>query len=231
MTNNDEKIERVIGEALALFERGVPQDEIMRRYAGYEAELKGVFDAIEAARQGGKAVLPNRKLLATIIERVTERGAFGYSYQGVIKGRTSTREILSEISNTLMSWKTWVPIGVVAAAVIVFVITQFGGTDVSGLSMRDIEDEADALDGLMVASDLQGDLEFETGLSGELDFALTGDSGAAAAATPTAGGAAGAQDPLGLGTIQNEASAVGFGSDFDSFFSSEGGVNSALSDL
>lgn len=229
---NDEKIEKVIGEALALFERGVSREEIKRRYAGYETELKGVFEAIEAARQGAKEALPSRELLVKILEGVTKGDAFGYSYERVTKGRTSTREgILSEISNTLMSWKTWVPIGVVAVAVIVFAVAQFGGTDVSGLSMRDIEDEADAILGLTAENDLESDLALEAGLSEELDVALGGVSGTTAAATPQAGGTVGAQDPLGLGTIQSEASGVGFGSDFDSFFSSESGVNSALSDL
>ncbi len=194
-------------------------------------EEKQEKEAAERLTALKNEVLPSRALLSKIVDDVTKRQSFGYSYERIAKGRTSTREgILSEFTNTFMSWKTWVPIGVVAAVIIVFVVTRLGGTGASGLSMRAIDDEAAALEGFVVDGDLDDDLMLDASVSEEL-AALSGDSSGAVAATPVAGGAPGAQDPFGFATIQNEASGVGFGSDFDNFFSSEGNVNSALSDL
>jgi hypothetical protein len=142
MNNNDEKIFEIMNEALKLKDEGKTIPEILDGYPEYRKELEEMFSTINFLNQEKEKIAAPQDVLRKIvtneeISRYLERGgeykekirmgAFGLpkpqaeARYSDAKGRAS--EILSQITNRMTNrWKIFVPVGIVALAIIALAI-------------------------------------------------------------------------------------------------------------
>lgn len=220
MNGDTGKIEEVLSKALAMLEEGQAKEQIYASFPEYRQEIDEMLEGVAILEAGKSHVLPHKELLVKIIEGVTERGGFGYTYnRGGTKGRPSIqRGIVNEIESLLMSWKTWVPLGVVAVIVIILVASQGGsGGSSSDLSLSALQGEEMGID--------QIDFSLDDVVITDPDF----DSSLGVTVQP-AGGVT-TKDPFGSSAIDKESNAVGFDSNLNTFFSDINDIDSSLSNL
>jgi DNA-directed RNA polymerase subunit F len=102
MNTNPENLEKIMGEALELKEKGKTISEILDWYPEYKKELKKMFQTIDILSREKEKILPSKELLTkilselTIEKSVTEKEFSRYLYRGEkmpdfsgFKGRTS----------------------------------------------------------------------------------------------------------------------------------------------
>ncbi len=131
-SNNNEKLENVLGEALKFYEEGKSIPEILDLFPEYKKDLEEIFEVIELVRQGKDAIEPSKEVLSEMLNRIPSNGVTylkirRYPYGGGIKGRTSfIRNIINQIHKSMnLNWKIAFPIvGIVAIIAVLLIYSQ-----------------------------------------------------------------------------------------------------------
>ncbi len=133
ITNNNEKLEKILSEAIELQEKGKSIPEILNLFPEHKETLQEIFQTITILKTQKAQIAPTKELLAQIISRlkvnegVTKQESSRYLYRGTKKGRSSLITIIKNQYTMATKWKIIVPVGILALVVAVIMVTQLGG--------------------------------------------------------------------------------------------------------
>jgi len=128
--NDDDKIIKIIDEAMMFYEKGKSRREIFDLFPERQTELQKMFQIIENLRDEGKKIEAPKELLIKIlaglpeIENVTDF-QFNRSLnkeeeeKSKRKGRSSTNYIIQIYDLMTTKWKIWAPLGIVSVAILI----------------------------------------------------------------------------------------------------------------
>jgi len=128
--NDDDKIIKIIDEAMMFYEKGKSRREIFDLFPERQTELQKMFQIIENLRDEGKKIEAPKELLIKIlaglpeIENVTDL-QFNRSLnkeeeeKSKRKGRSSTNYIIQIYDLMTTKWKIWAPLGIVSVAILI----------------------------------------------------------------------------------------------------------------
>jgi len=212
-------IEDVIAEALRLREEGVSPEEIFSRFSEQRDELRGIFSTINLLEANGRTVPDGYDILRRALHTsapVTKAQDMRYSEGRGDSGRPSIAGNKTSLAHIMNAWKVFVPLGVVALLLVVFISAGTGSREMS-LSLRDEADQA-SMDGFDSSFDIESAAK-------AIDDALNTASGEAA---KTAGTASSINFIELEKEINTEAKSVELGNDFEAFFAEEEALGSEV---
>lgn len=157
MKNENKKLEKILNQALELYENGKSVPEILNLFPEYKDKLREIFQIIETLVKGKERIVLPKELLNKIIleitskESVTKKEFSRYlyyrDYRGKkepefsgIKGRPSLINKIKNQYTMAKNWKILIPIGVLILVAVAVVITQFIGKPQKGTSPATTEE-------------------------------------------------------------------------------------------
>jgi len=125
ITNSDENLEKITGEALELYDKGKTIPEILNLYPDFRTELREMFETMQILVSEKESIIPPKDLLARIIshdqfkENVTNVGEGRYYYRDGTKGRSSVYNLKSIVNLFGMGKKFYIGLGIIALILVV----------------------------------------------------------------------------------------------------------------
>ncbi len=136
--NNNEKLDKILNEAIELQEKGKSIPEILNLFPEHKETLQEIFQIITILKTQKEQIAPTKELLAQIISRlkvnenVTKQKLSRYLYyrgaprsnlleilRGKIKGRPSIIQLFNVVKFSDMIRKSYIGIGVIGLVVLV----------------------------------------------------------------------------------------------------------------
>ena len=128
--NDDDKIIKIIDEAMMFYEKGKSRREIFDLFPERQTELQKMFQIIENLRDEGKKIEAPKELLIKILASLPEiENVTDFQFNRSLnkeeeekskrKGRSSTNYIIQIYDLMTTKWKIWAPLGIVSVAILI----------------------------------------------------------------------------------------------------------------